>query len=77
MGDFLFLQQLNGFNMYDSDGAKIQHLMYKIVTLTFNNSIDCSNQYINLNIESYHRKFQDSVFIEVSNDNVNWDRYEI
>ena len=35
-------------------------------TLTFKYFIDCSSyQYINLNIESYHRKFQDSVFIEV------------
>jgi len=68
----------NGFALYDSDAMATSASNQQDALLIFNNSIDCSNyQYINLNVESYHRKFQDSVFLEVSNDNVNWDRYEM
>ena len=68
----------NGFAMYDSDALATSAANAQDATLSFNNSIDCSAyQYVNLSFESYHRKFQDSVFVEVSNDNVNWDRYEV
>ena len=32
---------------------------------------------MNINFESYYRKYADSIFVEVSNDSVNWDRYEV
>lgn len=78
MGAIASTTASNGFAMYDSDALGTTASNVQDATLTFNNSIDCSAyQYINLNVESYHRKFQDSVFLEVSNDNVNWDRYEM
>ena len=78
MGAIASTTASNGFAMYDSDALGTTAANVQDATLTFNNSIDCSvYQFINLNVESYHRKFQDSVFVEVSNDNVNWDRYEI
>ena len=60
----------NGFALYDSDalGVSAQNNTQD-ATLTYNGFIDCSNfQYVNINFESYHRKFQDSVFVEVTND---------
>ena len=78
MGTISSTTALNGFALYDSDDMATSASNQQDALLTFNNSIDCSNyQYINLNVESYHRKFQDSVFLEVSNDNVNWVRYEM
>ena len=42
-------------------------------------TVDCSAySYVNINFESSHRKFQDSVFVEVSNDAwVTFERYEV
>mgnify|MGYP002833667559 FL=1 len=78
MGAIASTTAANGFAMYDSDALATSASNVQDASLTFNNSIDCSQyQYINLNVETYHRKFQDSVFVEVSNDNVNWDRYEM
>ena len=78
MGAIASTTAANGFAMYDSDALATSAANAQDATLSFNNSIDCSlYQYINLNVETYHRKFQDSVFVEVSNDNVNWDRYEM
>ena len=78
MGAIASTTASNGFAMYDSDALATSAANAQDATLSFNNSIDCSAyQYVNLSFESYHRKFQDSVFVEVSNDNVNWDRYEV
>ena len=78
MGAIASSTAANGFAMYDSDALATSAANAQDATLSFNNSIDCSAyQYVNLSFESYHRKFQDSVFVEVSNDNVNWDRYEV
>ena len=66
------------FALYDSDALSISYTNTQDATLAFNNSIDCSlYQYVNINFESYYRKFADSIFVEVSNDSVNWDRYEV
>tara|TARA_B100000902_G_scaffold400002_1_gene474445 strand:+ start:13232 stop:15040 length:1809 start_codon:yes stop_codon:yes gene_type:complete len=68
----------NGFALYDSDAMATTATNTQDAILSFNNPIDCSAyQYINLNFESYHRKFQDSVFVEISTDNITWDRYEV
>jgi len=77
MGAIASTTAANGYAMYDSDALATSATNVQDATLSFNNSIDCSAyQYVNLSFESYHRKFQDSVFVEVSNDNINWDRYE-
>ena len=77
MGAIASTTAANGYAMYDSDALATTAANVQDATLAFNNSIDCSAyQYVNLSFESYHRKFQDSVFLEVSNDNINWDRYE-
>jgi len=78
MGAITSTTAANGFAMYDSDALATSASNAQDATLSFNSSIDCSAyQYVNLSFESYHRVFHDSVFVEVSNDNVNWDRYEV
>ena len=78
MGAIASTTAANGFAMYDSDALATSAANSQDATLAFNNPIDCSlYQYINLSFESYHRVFHDSVFLEVSNDNINWDRYEV
>ena len=78
MGAIVSTTAANGFAMYDSDDLATSAANAQDATLAFNNSIDCSvYQYINLSFESYHRVFHDSVFLEVSNDNTNWDRYQV
>jgi hypothetical protein len=66
------------FALFDSDALSISYTNTQDAILAFNNSIDCSlYQYVNINFESNYRKYADSIFVEVSNDNVNWDRYEV
>ena len=78
MGAIASTTAANGFAMYDSDALATSAANAQDATLAFNNSIDCSlYQYVNLSFESYHRVFHDSVFVEVSNDNINWDRYQV
>ena len=78
MGAIASTTASNGFAMYDSDNLSTSATNAQDATLAFNNSIDCSlYQYVNLSFESYHRLFHDSVFLEISNDNVNWDRYQV
>jgi len=78
MGAITSTTAANGFAMYDSDALATSAANAQDATLAFNNSIDCSlYQYVNLSFESYHRVFHDSVFVEVSNDNINWDRYQV
>ena len=78
MGAIASSTAANGFAMYDSDALATSAANAQDATLAFNNSIDCSAyQYVNLSFESYHRLFHDSVFVEVSNDNLTWDRYQV
>jgi len=78
MGAISSTTAANGFAMYDSDALATSAANAQDATLAFNNSIDCSAyQYVNLSFESYHRLFHDSVFVEVSNDNLTWDRYQV
>ena len=68
----------NGFGLYDSDALSVSYTNVQDATLAYNNSIDCSMyQNVNIQFESNYRKFNDSIFVEVSNDNINWDRYEV
>jgi len=68
----------NGFAMYDSDGLNTNSVTPQTAILTYNLPVDCSNyQGVNINFESYHRKYHDSVFVEVSNDSITWERYEV
>lgn len=68
----------NGFGLYDSDALSVSYTNVQDATLAYNNSIDCSMyQNVNIQFESNYRKFDDSIFVEVSNDNINWDRYEV
>lgn len=65
------------FAMYDSDALNTAYSPQNAI-LAYDYSIDCSAYpYVNINFESYHKMFHDSVFVEVSNDNVNWDRYRV
>lgn len=67
------------FALYDSDYLNNAYNPQE-ATLTYNGSVDCSNyQYVNINFESYHRKFHDSVFVEVSTDPnfTTFGRYEV
>ncbi len=67
----------NGFALYDSDFLNTAYTNQNAL-LIYNYPVDCSNYtYVNINFESYHRKFHDSVFVEVSTDSINWDRYEV
>ena len=78
MGAIASTTAANGYAMYDSDALATTAANAQDATLSFNNSIDCSAyQYVNLSFESYHRVFHDSVFVEVSNDSISWDRYEV
>jgi len=78
MGPISSTTASNGFAMYDSDGLNTNSVTPQTAILTYNSPIDCSNyQSINLNFLSYHRRYHDSVFVEVSNDNITWERYEV
>ena len=78
MGAIASTTAINGFGLYDSDALSVSYTNVQDATLAFNNSIDCSMyQNVNIQFESNYRKFNDSIFVEVSNDNLNWDRYEV
>ena len=78
MGAIASTTAANGFGLYDSDALSVSYTNVQDATLAFNNSIDCSSYpYVNIEFQSNYRKFADSIFVEVSNDNVNWDRYEV
>lgn len=65
------------FALYDSDALNTAYTPQDAI-LTYKGTVDCSAYaYVNINFESYHRKFHDSVFVEVSTDSLNWDRYEV
>ena len=78
MGAIASTTASNGFGLFDSDALSVSYTNVQDATLAFNNSIDCSMyQNVNIQFESNYRKFNDSIFVEVSNDNLNWDRYEV
>ena len=78
MGAIASTTASNGFGLYDSDALSVSYTNVQDATLAYNNPIDCSMyQNVNIQFESNYRKFNDSIFIEVSNDNINWDRYEV
>ncbi|MBH70234.1 MAG: hypothetical protein CMP69_03200, partial [Flavobacteriales bacterium] len=79
MGAINSTSAANGFALYDSDALGVSAQNTQDATLTYKGVIDCSNiAYVNINFESYHRKFQDSVFVEVTNDGwLTYERYEV
>ncbi len=77
MGAISSTSASNGFALYDSDFLNTAYTNQNAL-LIYNYPVDCSNYaYVNINFESYHRKFHDSVFVEVSTDSITWDRYEV
>ncbi len=67
----------DGFAMYDSDALNSSYSPQEAY-IQYNGTVDCSSYpYVNIEFESYHRKFRDSIFVEVSTDGINWDRYEV
>ena len=67
----------DGFAMYDSDALNSSYSPQEAY-IQYNGTVDCSSYpYVNIEFESYHRKFRDSIFVEVSIDGINWDRYEV
>jgi len=63
--------------MYDSDALNSSYSPQEAY-IQYNGTVDCSSYpYVNIEFESYHRKFRDSIFVEVSIDGINWDRYEV
>ena len=69
MGAIASTTTTNGFAMYDSDALGTSATNQQDATITYNGTVDCSAYaFVNINFESSHRKFHDSVFVEVSND---------
>ena len=79
MGAIASTSTANGFAMYDSDALGTSATNTQDATITYNGTVDCSAySYVNINFESSHRKFQDSVFVEVSNDAwITFERFEV
>ena len=70
----------NGFALYDSDGLNTTGAGSQNALLTYNGSVDCSAyDNININFESYHRKFQNTIYLEVTTDPnwINYSQFEI
>ena len=79
MGAISSTSAANGFAMYDSDALGTSATNTQDATITYNGTVDCSAySYVNINFESSHRKFQDSVFVEVSSDAwITFERFEV
>ena len=79
MGAIASTTSANGFALYDSDALGVSATNTQDATITYTGTVDCSAYLnVNINFESSHRKFQDSVFVEVSNDAwVTFERYEV
>ena len=77
MGAIASTTAANGYAMYDSDGIGVSGGSQD-ATITFNGFVDCSaNSYVNINFESYHRQFDEQIFVDISNDGVNWVQYQV
>jgi hypothetical protein len=79
MGAIASTTTANGFAMFDSDALGTSATNTQDATITYNGTVDCSAySYVNINFESSHRKFEDSVFVEISNDAwVTFERFEV
>ncbi len=67
----------DGFAMFDSDALNSSYSPQEAY-IQYNGTVDCSSYpFVNIEFESYHRKFRDSIFVEVSVDGITWDRYEV
>jgi hypothetical protein len=65
----------NGFATFDSD---LNCSASQIADLTNATAISCTGHpYVNLNFQQEYRRFYDSTFVFVSNDNVNWTKYVV
>lgn len=70
----------NGFALYDSDGLNTTGAGSQDALLTYNGSVDCSAyNSININFESYHKKFNNLIYLEVTTDSnwINYSQFEI
>lgn len=77
MGAIASTSAANGYAMYDSDGIGSSGGTQD-ATITFNGYVDCSNNpYVNINFESYHRQFDEQIFVDISNDGVSWVQYQV
>lgn len=66
------------FGLYDSDGLGSSYDDVQEAFLQYGHSINCTGKNnVRLSFESYYRRFNDNVFVEVSNDSVNWTQYEV
>ena len=78
MGGISSTSAANGFAMYDSDALGTSATNSQDATITYNGTVDCSSQpFVNINFESYHRPYSEEVFVDVSNDGVAWDSYQV
>ena len=80
MGVIQSTTNANGFALYDSDGLTPPGTGSQNAYLIYNGVVDCSSfSNININFESYHRKYQNTIYLEVATDS-NWSNaasYEI
>ena len=77
MGPIASTSANNGYAMYDSDALNSSYSPQEAY-IQYYSTVDCSNYpYVNIEFDSYYRKFRDSVFVEVSIDGITWDRYEV
>ena len=77
MGPITSTTAADGFAMYDSDALNTQYTPQEAY-IQYNGTVDCSQyQFVNIQFESYHRQFSDSIYVEVSNDGSSWDRYQV
>jgi hypothetical protein len=66
----------NGFALYDSDGLNTSGSGSQNAYLTYNGVVNCDSfSNININFQSYHRKYQNVIFLEVATD-ANWNNLE-
>ena len=66
----------NGFALYDSDGLNTSGSGSQNAYLTYNGVVNCDSfSNININFQSYHRKYQNVIFLEIATDS-NWSNLE-
>lgn len=64
------------FAMFDSDGLGTDPANVQNAVLTYNGSVNCSGRStVIFRCESFYKKWTDSVFVEVSNNNSTWTRF--
>jgi len=76
MGVIQSATNTNGFAMYDSDGLNTSGSGSQNAYLTYNGFVNCDSfSNININFQSYHRKYQNHIFLEVDT-NSNFSTFE-